>query len=160
MRQRLVRWLPLVLLCLGGVFLAWKPGLAAESVLVPCGSPVNFEPRITARFGPRIFFGQRDFHRGVDLGVAYGTPVYATHAGVVRFEWTAGGGYWVEVENGLYKTRYAHLSRRVAQPGTRVVRGTLIGYSGNSGSWSTGPHLHYEVWKGGRPVDPVPFLRE
>lgn len=131
-----------------------------ESPAVPIGYPTSGTPRITAPFGWRRFFGVRDFHGGVDLGINYGTPIYATHAGTVKYTWTVGGGYWIEIENGIFKTRYAHLSRRIAKVGSQVKRGDLLGYSGNSGKWTTGPHLHYEVWVLGQQVDPVPFLKE
>jgi murein DD-endopeptidase MepM/ murein hydrolase activator NlpD len=95
-------------------------------------------------------------HLGVDYGAAYGTPVYATADGSVAFAGDRGGyGNMVEVQhpNG-YETRYAHLSRIAVRPHQPVRQGDLLGYVGMSGL-ATGPHLHYEVRRKGRPVDPA-----
>ncbi|HEX2191342.1 MAG TPA: M23 family metallopeptidase [Longimicrobiaceae bacterium] len=96
-------------------------------------------------------------HTGIDYAAATGTPVRATGDGSVVFAGSRGGyGNLVEVQhpNG-YATRYAHLSRiaRGTAPGAMVSQGDVIGYVGMSGL-ATGPHLHYEVRRRGRPVDP------
>jgi murein DD-endopeptidase MepM/ murein hydrolase activator NlpD len=116
--------------------------------------------RVTSRFGYRIHpilrFGR--FHDGVDFGAAWGSPVFAAADGVVtRAGWSGGYGRQVRLAhpNGLV-TSYAHLSRILAAPGTRVQRGQLIGLVGSSG-FSTGAHLHFEVRRAGRPVDPMTF---
>jgi hypothetical protein len=116
--------------------------------------------RVTSRFGYRIHpilrFGR--FHDGVDYGAAWGSPVFAAADGVVtRAGWSGGYGRQVRLAHpdGV-ATSYAHLSRIFAAPGTRVRRGQLIGLVGSSG-FSTGAHLHFEVRRAGRPVDPVTF---
>lgn len=117
--------------------------------------------RVTSAFGARRMhpiLGRVLPHAGVDYAAATGTPVRATADGVVTVAAARGGyGNMVEVQhpNG-YATRYAHLSR--VAPGVaraRLVRqGDVIGYVGMTGL-ATGPHLHYEVRRNGRPVDPV-----
>jgi murein DD-endopeptidase MepM/ murein hydrolase activator NlpD len=116
--------------------------------------------RVTSPFGYRIHpilrFGR--FHDGVDYGAAWGSPVFAAADGVVtRAGWSGGYGRQVRLAhpNGVV-TSYAHLSRILAAPGTRVQRGQLIGLVGSSG-FSTGAHLHFEVRRAGQPVDPATF---
>ena len=95
-------------------------------------------------------------HTGVDFAAGYGTPVRATGDGSVTFSAARGGyGNMVEIQhpNG-YATRYAHLSRAAVSAGSPVQQGDVIGYVGASGL-ATGPHLHYEVRRKGRPVDPL-----
>ena len=97
-------------------------------------------------------------HTGVDLAAGYGTPVRATGDGSVTYAAARGGyGNMVEIQhpNG-YATRYAHLSRisPAVGAGMPVHQGDVIGYVGASGL-ATGPHLHYEVRRKGRPVDPL-----
>ncbi len=102
-------------------------------------------------------------HLGTDYAAPQGTPVRATAEGtVVAAEWRGGYGNLLEIQhpNG-YSTRYAHLARfapRVRR-GTLVQQGEVIGYVGMTGL-ATGPHLHYEVRRHGRPVDPERVDRE
>ncbi len=95
-------------------------------------------------------------HNGLDFGVAVGTPIQATMDGkVVYAGWNNQGyGNLVIVENGAYRTYYAHLDRIPVTIGTTVTAGTVIGLSGNTGN-STGPHLHYEIRKNLLPIDPT-----
>lgn len=97
-------------------------------------------------------------HRGVDYAANSGTPVQATGSGVVvRRGWGDAYGRVIDIRhpNG-FLTRYAHLSRwaRGLAVGSRVTQGEVIGYVGMTGL-ATGPHLHYEMHAGGRPIDPV-----
>jgi murein DD-endopeptidase MepM/ murein hydrolase activator NlpD len=115
---------------------------------------------VTSAFGYRVHpilrFGR--FHQGVDIGAASGTPVFAAADGVVvGAGWNGGHGRQVRVahSDGVL-TSYSHLSQILAQPGTRVIRGQLVGLVGSSG-FSTGAHLHFEVRRHGRPVDPLRF---
>jgi murein DD-endopeptidase MepM/ murein hydrolase activator NlpD len=113
-------------------------------------------------FGVRVdpFTRRPAFHPGLDFPGARMTPVYATAPGVVSFTGLrAGYGRLVEVDHGQgVKTRYAHLARITVKPGQRVVVGAALGGMGSTGR-STGTHLHYEVWVGGRPQDPARFVR-
>ena len=89
-----------------------------------------------------------------------GTPIYATADGVVRHSgWAHGYGMCSVVDHGFgYSTLYGHMSEIVAKEGTPVKRGQIIGRMGSTGT-STGNHLHYEVWTGGLPRNPMKFLQ-
>jgi murein DD-endopeptidase MepM/ murein hydrolase activator NlpD len=110
---------------------------------------------ITSPFGQRA----RDFHQGVDFGVAQGTAVHAAAAGRVISAGAAGGyGLRVDLDHGAgLVTRYAHLSRIDVHNGDDVASGSTIALSGNTGE-STGPHLHFEVRVNGVATDPIPWL--
>lgn len=97
-------------------------------------------------------------HAGVDLTSPIGTKVYASGDGVVNAaQFGKGYGKVVGVDHGFtYSTIYAHLSKILVKKGQKVKRGDVIGLVGNTGT-STGPHLHYEVRKNNRPIDPVNF---
>ena len=114
--------------------------------------------QVTSRFGSRFhpILGQARFHRGVDLRARMGAPIAAAADGrVVAAGWHGGYGRQVAVAHaGGVQTTYAHMSRIAAAPGQLVRQGQVIGYVGSSGL-STGPHLHYEVYKNGRPVNPM-----
>ena len=89
-----------------------------------------------------------------------GTPIYAAMSGkVVVAGWSNVFGNYVIInhENG-YQTLYGHLSKRIAQQGQRVSQGTRIGLAGSTG-YSTGPHLHFTVYKNGKLVDPLTLLK-
>ncbi len=97
-------------------------------------------------------------HNGMDFTAPPGTPIYATGDGkVTKVGLGSGYGKMVIIEHGFgYKTYYAHMSKYKATVGQNVKRGEIIGYVGNTGL-SSGPHLHYEVWKNGTVVNPVNF---
>lgn len=119
--------------------------------------PVDKAYPLTSGFGHR--WGS--LHDGQDYGIPSGTPLYAAHDGVVRNLTDPGGyGLYVQVDGPECWTQYGHMSRTGAVPtGTFVKAGTLIGWSGNTGS-STGPHLHFRYRpKGAGPTDPAPHLR-
>lgn len=106
-------------------------------------------------------FGQRwgRLHAGVDLAAPIGTPVYAAAMGTVsRAGWLGGYGYSIDINHGGgVVTRYAHLSAMYVAAGTTVQAGQQIGAVGSTGN-STGPHLHFEIRRGGQPVNPAPEL--
>lgn len=122
-------------------------------------APVDFR-RISSRFARRRYhpvLGSWRAHKGVDYSADTGTRVYSTATGTVtRAGWWGGYGNVVEVKhiNG-YRTRYAHLSfiARGIKPGARVRQGQLIGNVGATGL-ATGPHLHYELRRNGKAIDP------
>jgi hypothetical protein len=130
-------------------------------VALPDRPPANWPARgvVTSDFGWRLFHGLPNYHGGVDIGLPYNSQVLATGQGiVVGSGWQPGYGLCVLIQHGGgYSTLYAHLADSVVQLGAMVRPGALIGYSGSSGN-STGPHLHYEVWRAGRPVDPRPYM--
>lgn len=98
------------------------------------------------------------FHKGMDFTAPKGTPIYASGNGkVVLAQRSSTYGNVIFIEHGFgYKTVYAHMSKIVARRGTEVKRGDLIGYVGNTGL-SVAPHLHYEVYKNGRALNPINF---
>jgi murein DD-endopeptidase MepM/ murein hydrolase activator NlpD len=114
--------------------------------------------RVTSGFGERFhpILGYRRFHAGLDLAATYGSPIAAAADGrVVSAGWHGGYGQLVAViHGGGIETLYGHMSRIAARPGELVRQGQVIGYVGSTGL-STGPHLHYEVLKNGRPVNPL-----
>lgn len=127
---------------------------------IPQGWPA--EGRISSGFGMREHprYGGRRFHTGADISLSNGTPLHATADGIVSFaDRSAGNGNIVVLEHGYgYSTVYAHNTRNIVQPGQKVKRGDVIAYSGSTGV-STGPHVHYEVWKEGKSINPEPFLK-
>lgn len=124
-------------------------------------SPLKFEPRVTSGFSFRRVhpvLRTARAHRGVDYGAPKGAPVLSVASGaVVRAGWIGGGGkaVFVRHDNG-YETRYLHLSAIApgVRVGARLNQGELIGKVGSTGL-STGPHLHYELLKGGTHVNPL-----
>ena len=98
-------------------------------------------------------------HKGMDFTAPIGTEIYATGDGVVeKVGWVGGYGKTIMINHGFgYKTRYAHCSKYNCRKGQKVKRGDLIGFVGNTGQ-SSGPHLHYEVFKNNRQINPVNFF--
>ena len=112
----------------------------------------------TSRFGMRRHpvLGYRRMHSGLDYKASYGTPIVAVTDGRVTAAGRMGGcGIAVRMRHGGgIDTRYCHMSRMTVNAGQNVRRGQVIGYVGSTGL-STGPHLHYEMYRGGRAVDPA-----
>jgi murein DD-endopeptidase MepM/ murein hydrolase activator NlpD len=100
-------------------------------------------------------------HRGVDLAANRGTPIVAPATGIVKsVGWRLGYGLTVEMEHsGNVVTLFAHCDKALVKPGDRVNAGTVIARVGSSGL-ATGPHVHFEVHRSGRSVDPIRFLAE
>ena len=92
----------------------------------------------------------------MDFGAGYGAPIYAVTDGVIAYAGRKGGyGNFVQINHGGgLATGYGHMSRIATSSGQRVRRGQIIGYVGSTGL-STGPHLHYELYRGGRAVNPM-----
>lgn len=126
----------------------------------PMGWPVK--GWLTSGFGYRVhpIKGSREFHTGLDLSARPGTPVRATADGIVSFAGRSGAnGNLVALEHGFgYSTYYAHNKKINVKIGDIIKRGDVISYVGSTGS-STGPHLHYEIWKNSKSVNPKPYLR-
>lgn len=100
----------------------------------------------------------RKFHKGMDFTAPIGTPIYATGNGTVTLARRSPTfGKVVYIDHGFgYRTIYAHMSKIATRRGRKVKRGDLIGYVGNTGR-SVAPHLHYEVHKNGRALNPINF---
>ena len=144
--------------------MTWPSGrmLAATTALgmLGCGLPRwPVEGPLIAPFGVRFESGGATIHRGVDIVVSTGTPVYAMSNGQVSFTGTMtdyGLVVWVDHGDEVL-TIYAHLSEILVAEGQAVTREESLGLSGQSGN-ATGPHLHFEIRGRGRQVDPVAML--
>jgi len=136
---------PLIMMMITKLFGAEASSLNIKAS-VPQGKPLNGVLTQTSHEG----------HVALDFGVPVGTNVKTTLAGKVTFAgWNNEGyGNLVIVENGTYKTYYAHLSDIPVKVGQTVNEGDIIGLSGNTGN-STGPHLHYEIRKNGIAINPL-----
>jgi len=131
---------------------------------MPAIQPVSNKDlrRIGSYFGYRTdpFYKVTKFHEGIDFTAPLGTDIYATGDGeVTSVEFSRSGyGNCIIINHGFgYQTVYAHLSKMKVKKGEKVKRGQVIGFVGNTGK-STSPHLHYEVRKSGRAVDPINYF--
>ncbi len=125
----------------------------------PIGRPAN--GAVSSAYGPREhpLTGLHGFHSGVDISIPDGSPVRSTAEGIVSYSgWAPRSGYTVVIEHGHgFRTAYAHNRKNLVRVGERVHRDEVIATSGSTGT-STGPHLHYEIWKNGRHVNPSDYL--
>jgi murein DD-endopeptidase MepM/ murein hydrolase activator NlpD len=135
--------------------------LAESSALVatPWINPVDGV--ITSHAGLRTnpVTGKREFHDGLDIACPINTRVYATRDGVVIAKgWSPSFGNYLRLSlDGGYVALYAHLNRSVVSLGESVTQGQQVAYSGNTGR-STGPHLHYSVFKNGQFTNPIAMV--
>ncbi|QBX36634.1 M23 family metallopeptidase [Brevundimonas sp. S30B] len=154
----------------GHVFYRFQPAGAREAQYFDANgknlrsammrTPLQNFRRVSSGYGVRThpISGYRKMHQGIDFAASTGTPIVAPADGVV-VEARRWGGYgnWLRVRhpNGL-ETGYAHLSRYASgiRPGQRVSQGQVIAYVGSTGA-STGPHLHYEIWRNGQRINPA-----
>lgn len=129
--------------------------------VIPSGRPIN-KGWISSRYGTRTdpFTGKPDFHKGIDLAGKEGADVIAVGSGVVMWSGKRYGyGNMVEINHGNgYITRYGHNKENIVKVGDTVKKGQIIALMGNTGR-STGPHVHFEVWRSGRTVDPMKFVQ-
>jgi murein DD-endopeptidase MepM/ murein hydrolase activator NlpD len=120
-------------------------------------SPLPYD-RLTSGYGWRIspIFHKPEFHKGIDLAIPVGTPVRTIADGrVVYAGWGTGYGKYVKVDHpGGFATIYSHLSRFEVHVGEQVKQGEVVALSGNTG-WSTGPHLYFQFFVHGKPVNPL-----
>jgi murein DD-endopeptidase MepM/ murein hydrolase activator NlpD len=124
------------------------------------------EGRLTSLFGYRFDpMGRPDgeggeYHQGIDIANSPDTLIYATAEGAVRYSgWSHGYGRMILIDHGFgLTTLYGHTSKSLVKAGQRVSRGQVIAYMGTTGR-STGAHLHYEVWRSGKPVNPMIYLK-
>lgn len=109
------------------------------------------------RYHPILKIGK--MHNGIDFASNIGANIYATADGVVtEAAYTRGYGRIVKINHGFgFETRYAHMSKIIVKKGEKVTRGQIIGLVGNSGL-SSGPHVHYEIWKNGKTVNPINYF--
>jgi murein DD-endopeptidase MepM/ murein hydrolase activator NlpD len=140
-----------------------------QVIFIPDAAPLNKLPgfmwpirgRITSRFGYRrnpMNPRRMEFHEGIDIGVHYRYIRASRYGKVVYAGWLGGYGKTIIVAHlGGYKTLYAHLSSIFVRIGQYVKQGQMIGRTGNTG-FSTGPHLHFEIIKRGKPINPLSLL--
>lgn len=131
---------------------------------IPAIQPISdkYKSRISAFYGYRIhpIYKTKIFHEGIDFAAPIGTEVYASGDGVVVRNTRSNYGYGniIKIDHGYgYETVYAHLSKSYIKKGQKVKRGQLIGAVGSTGL-STGPHLHYEVRKNQKRVNPIYYF--
>ncbi len=141
--------------------LAKLESVKATARLMPIHNPAPGKA-VTSSFGVRRdpFLRKPAMHAGIDFRATTGTPVRSAGSGTVtKAGWNGGYGRMVEVDHGHgFTTRYAHMSRVSVKKGQQVDTSTVLGEVGSSGR-STGPHLHYEVRRDGKPIDPLRFLK-
>ena len=130
---------------------------------MPAIQPVSNKDlsRMASGYGYRIhpIYKTNKFHAGMDFSAKSGTPIYATGDGIIHKVRRSKRGYGnhVIIDHGFgYKTLYAHMSKYTVARGQRIKRGDVIGYVGSTGT-SVAPHLHYEVHKDGKKINPVNF---
>lgn len=133
-----------------------------QAAVTPLGWPVQ-GGWMSSGFGLRVdpFTGQTMFHEGVDIANRLGSPIHAMGAGIVSYAGHRDGyGLVVEINHGRGEgTRYAHARNVLVKSGDKVDKGQVIALVGTSGR-STGPHLHFEILRNDRPVDPQSYLRQ
>jgi murein DD-endopeptidase MepM/ murein hydrolase activator NlpD len=136
---------------------------AKEKSAFPSGKPLAGKAEVSSEFGLRsnpFGGGNYEMHEGIDFVGPVGKPILATADGVVvKAESSGGYGKHVRVDHGYnYETLYAHLSEIEVRIGDRVERGEIIGTLGNTGR-SSGPHLHYGIYRNGQAVNPRYYLK-
>lgn len=131
---------------------------------IPAIQPVKNKQlkRVASGFGRRIdpYYKKLKFHYGVDFSAPKGTPIYATGNGTVSKTKRSrrGFGNHIVINHGYgYESLYAHMTKYTVRKGQKVKRGDIIGYVGSTGK-STAPHLHYEVHKDGKKINPVYYF--
>ncbi len=124
--------------------------------------PLSAGWRLTSHFGSRAdpFTGVRSYHTGIDMAVPTGTPIKAAMSGRIAYVgWSnVFGNYVIINHSNGYQTLYGHMSKTLARVGQDVSQGTRIGLVGSTG-YSTGPHLHFTVYKNGKLVDPLTLIK-
>lgn len=125
-------------------------------------NPLKTKYRLTSRFGFRAdpFTGVASHHTGIDMACPTGTPIYASMSGKIAYTGFSSvfGNYVIINHYDGYQTLYAHMSKIIAKKGEAVAQGAKIGLVGNTG-YSTGPHLHFTVYKNSKLVDPLTILK-
>jgi len=130
---------------------------------IPAIQPISNKQlkQLASGFGMRIhpIYKVKKFHAGIDFSASRGTPIYATGNGIVNLPYDVNGyGNYIEIDHGYsYMTRYGHLDKIKVKSGQKVKRGEIIGFVGSTGT-ATSPHLHYEVHKSGKTVNPINYF--
>jgi len=142
----------------------WELALNKEKMLsaIPAIQPIaKGVGRIVSGYGMRFhpILKYRRMHWGIDISAPKGTPIYATADGVIEFTGRRGEfGNLVIINHGYgYKTHYGHMNNFTVKRTQKVKRGEIIGYVGNTGL-SSAPHVHYDIVKDGKRINPVHFF--
>ena len=120
------------------------------------------EGKISSKYGVRIspFHNDLRFHKGIDIAAEHGSVVRSCSAGIVqKISYDSMYGKYIEILSGKYLLRYAHLSEVFLEQGERVRQASSLGLVGTTGR-TTGPHLHLEVYKNNKAVDPKKIIQE
>ena len=135
-------------------------GVYTQKGAMPAGAPI-VKGWMSSPFGERVdpISGKKAWHEGMDFAGANGSDVVAVANGIVVFSGRRDGyGLMVEISHGEnLRTRYGHHQELLVRAGQSVKRGDVIGLMGSSGR-STGPHVHFEVLKSGKPVNPARYV--
>lgn len=125
--------------------------------------PLVNKYRISSPFGRRLdpITGVKSYHTGLDMATPQGNPIVASSAGEISFAGFSNifGNYIIINHSGGYQTLYGHMSKILAKKGQWVSQGTRIGLVGSTG-YSTGPHLHFTVYKNGKLLDPASLINK
>jgi len=128
---------------------------------IPAGRPIE-KGWISSYYGYRVdpFNGKKTFHHGLDFAGKAGSDVLAVADGIVSWHGTRGGyGEMIEIDHGNgYQSRYAHNKKLVVKLGDRIKKGQAIALMGSTGR-STGPHVHFEILRDGKTVNPANFVK-
>jgi murein DD-endopeptidase MepM/ murein hydrolase activator NlpD len=141
-------------------------GLSASAALIKQEDDEFARPlqkgRMSSGFGSRLhpILNRRIYHTGIDIAAPKGTPIYCSKAGKVSYSgWKTGYGYIIIIEHpNQFQTTYAHCSKLNVKVGQAVNVGQIIGLVGRTGV-ATGSHLHFEIRKNGKPLNPAKFVR-
>ena len=128
---------------------------------IPTGRPIK-KGWVSSYYGYRVdpFSGKKVFHHGLDFAGKAGSEVVAVANGIVSWQGSRGGyGEMIEIDHGNgYQTRYAHNKKLVVKLGDRIKKGQAIALMGSTGR-STGPHVHFEILRDGKTVNPANFIK-
>ena len=117
---------------------------------------------VTCLYGYRahLVAGNDSIHNGVDIGAPQGTPIYASGSGYISAaEYNYACGFMVTINHmDGYSTMYAHMTNFTVSPNQYVEQGQVIGYVGDTGVYSTGPHLHFTIYYNGSTVNPMEYI--
>ena len=135
-----------------------QPQVISVGTLTP---PTYLKPLYGGTFSSEYGYRWGTLHAGVDWACSVGTPVMASADGVVvRASWYSSYGYCVDIQHSDGSmTRYAHLNSMNVSAGQSVSQSEVIAYSGNTG-FSTGPHVHFELWINGSTVNPLNYVNK
>jgi murein DD-endopeptidase MepM/ murein hydrolase activator NlpD len=124
--------------------------------------PISSVPIVSSKYGTRIdpFTGRKAFHSGIDLSVPENMEVFSCGSGkVIEAAYNRINGNYIIIDHkNKYQSYYGHLSRVFAKHGDKVIKGQIIGLSGNTGM-STGPHIHFQISFDGKTINPLTIIK-